>query len=675
MHAELSSDLMKYCRTEGVDPYTLRRDVQAEYPMTKLRERYDGVADKLAVLGVEATIADKAAFFIDDLVCSEYQLPAIACIEVGGDFDLARKIANRRLLLAAATFSRIGGIATATWGVSDASPTKAVGAAGFAVKIGSELIKYHTQNEVGSEWRLLLTDKLQLIRPYQNVFNAQLKQAGFADDEIRSIQSLPNGVYLAELAEPNLSRMSNGILPVACAAAMAGYENYGLAALTAALGFASFPFGEMTYKESNKNRAAQNRAGQSAGVVGYLRRVAGEHIRMTDRNNTISRADEIITIGLLLGNSAGNLFANLNGLRYGLTGLNGALTQQRAREDSRRSIEFTQKLIGLISSDKFILTEKRWKEHIDKAGSVDLEEAPIESGLIVRDFKTVLPDGKHTELPPVNVVVSSGEVVVLKAQSGLGKSSLLAGLMHFSEHEGDLYIVENGQGKNIHTLDNPSRISERITYIAPDVINSSDQLVDVFKREFELQEVAFESDDDYERMQWEVGINMSDSLLMAEFEKHTKGEKVIFNPRVLELLRSYRKSRLEWVNTLLSASGGNLSKESVNGERVFSTLSAGEKQRASVLLALARAKSNIGTKAIILDEPLAQLDEGINLPCQLRMISEILELPEPPALVIISHQHNDRLSEQFGAKVIDLENGGGLMTEFSTSTPHRKVVG
>lgn len=636
-------------------------------------QRFKNAQIELESLGTKPKLGDKIIFGLDALWCSDTQLPATDYIKMGGDFQIAKKIATRRILNGITTFGEPLGLAIFSFGVSEASPTKIIGALGLLNKIGSSSLSMHIKNQSGQEWRGFLEKNIDQIMPYKNILYSYLSSSGFASEEITKFESMPTATYLAEIRSATETRISKLISPIFSALALIAFGNPILAGTILIAGLSTLPISEKIYRESDKKRSSESRAGKSAKNDKFLNILNLEHLHMTDKTNLLSQADEIAISLILLATNGGNLLANVSGARLGLKGYYRMLTLTREREESRRDTEMMSKIIEHFGSSNYILTPKRWREHVNKKTTLTLENH-IPKGVVIKDFSTNLPGNSKTEIQPVNLEIQSGEITILKAKSGLGKSVFLAGLMHIFEHEGNIWFFENGKPKNIHDFATRDKAVSKILHLSTDTINPNDSIVDLFAKDFNSTHpelLIYKKEGDQRKPKkiarkpkhsdeilWNVGINMSNSLLLAEIKKFEKGEEIIFPKKMIPQLIDFREKRINWTNTLLHKSGGNLSKENISGDRVFSSLSSGEKQRIVVLSAKIKTENNPEISFLILDEPLAQLDREENLPLQLQTIKAIQESKNAPAIAIISHQYLDEMQKELNAKIVNLEKNG-----------------
>lgn len=587
-------------------------------------------------------IGQKMLFRADRRICGENQLPATCYEQISGDHLEAEKLAKGRVTVAAGTAIEIAGTGFATFGLSkEGAPS--VFALGTVLNVLGGMIRLNASNENGARWILMLRQKLDQLGIHSSAVEAALIGAGISDEEVRGLQSLPNDVYVTELTSFNISRVRNTLRPVSSGLAMIGYGDYVTAGVVTALGLSSFPIGNYFYKEVDKHQAAQHRAGKTAKHIPYQQKVIDSHVQMTNRINLISHTPEILFAVKYLFDTGGNVLAAFNGLQQGLEGLSGTLSFQRAREASRRSVEIASHLINTICNKPFITTPQRWEEHITEHGINHITELPFSNGLVISNFKAQLPSGETTSLEPLNLSVASGESIVLRAESGAGKSVTLMAIMHLLEHKGDVNIIQNGQAIDVHSLSGPADLSNRIALITEEGINGTERVADLFRKPFREAHTDLLNDhcQKHDLMLIEIAWQMADNLLDVEIKKIEGGEKAVFPQKMLGVLQEIREIRNLWVNDKLKQQGGNVANKNVHAQRVFSSLSAGERRR--LLVAVAEATAEVGQQTVlILDEPLAHLD-GKNRQLQLNRLKALQEKDDPVALLIVSHENVEEL--------------------------------
>jgi energy-coupling factor transporter ATP-binding protein EcfA2 len=580
-------------------------------------------------------------FGLDRRICGENQIPALSFEKLGGDKEEAVVLAWDRIKLAIATGIEIFGRGLATFGLSSKAPPAIFGlSAGLIVASG--MYRIHEKNNSGSRWSLLLLNKVSGLGPHRRAVEATLINAGIATEEVEGLFNLSNNVYNAELAGVNLQKWRDSLIPVSSGVAMSMYGDYLSALVVTILGLSSFPLGEKFYRESNVVRAAESRAGRSAKIGEYIKKVQREHIAMTDKVNFLSYTPELL-FALKYLTKSGNALPALYGFQQGLQGLTGVLNSQRIRESTKRTTEIAMHLVEAISNRPFIATPQRWREHVKEARDNDLPGVGLRNGLVIRNFTAQLPTGEKTGLAPISVEAALNSAVIIRAESGAGKSVTLMGIMHLLEHAGSIFIIKKGKKVNVHSLKGPEEVAQEILLVTDEGVNENDRVADLFKEYFlESNEGMYEAHRrKNDPLLTELAWKMADNLLEKEIEKLEKSEKGVFPKTMESVLREIRDQRNLWVSGCLSKQGGNIASEGIKPERVFSTLSAGEKRRMLVAVAEVAVLSRPRT-AVILDEPLAHLDSK-NRELQLRALKRIEEGKSPVALLIVSHENIEEL--------------------------------
>ncbi len=658
-------DIDSYANLEQLDMGLLQDDMGEIRKQSTIQYKVGSFQRRLKDVGITPGLVETGLLGADSLICGEYQIPAYLFYEAGGSLTETKTIAKRRLITAATHAANMSGIVMATWGASSESPNKLIGAVGVGIQAAAKVVDNPTRNRLGNHWHLRIGEVMCTNEHLLGMLRNDLIQAGFSGQEINDLENLSNYAYSTELISSRLDRLSNLVTPFAVGGVMASYESYFLAKAIITLGLAAIPIGEISYLKSNVQKRAANRAARSAKATDWLRVLGRDHINLVTFLNSVaqsSRFVQALTLGFSYSNP--NIVSNLWGLEFGLNGLNGALSQQRGREDARRYTKMSKKMIELLSSKYLILTDKRWREHIEKNGIDSLEDPMIENGIIIHEFKTKLPNGKETNLPPVNLTAEQHKVIILIGKSGDGKSTFFSGPLHVAEHTGDLFIVNNGKAMNVHELQDARDIDNYIRLVSSNNLVPSSRIVDAFKKQFSIiykDETSEIHDDD--KMLWKHATQVSDNLLETQINDLEQNNDHSFYPqRLLEPLKKLRIARISWVNNLLAQAGGNLivpgisATSGIGDGTINGGLSQGQKQRITMLVAETCAQVEPELKAIILDEPLDKLDEGENLQLQLDSIKRIQQANNAPALIIISHQHVYALQRKTGAEIIDLNN-------------------
>ncbi|KKR33030.1 MAG: hypothetical protein UT63_C0025G0007 [Candidatus Gottesmanbacteria bacterium GW2011_GWC2_39_8] len=589
---------------------------------------------------------------IDRKICGGHQVPAVLYHRLSDDGKTAEKLARGRVVMAGAKGIESAGMVLGTYGLSENS-LPLFFALGTAMKICGRMIAAHTQNENGAYWDLLLSEKIGKLGLFRPAVHAALVDKGFTTEEIEKLKSLPVEVYKTELQIANETRMQNGIVPIGSGLTMIGYGDILTGGAVTLLGLCTFPVGDFFYRESDQVRAAEFRVGRSAKHTVYQRGIQNDHIGMTDKINLMSMTPEAIFALKYWLAAGGNFLAGFNGLVNGLSGFTQAFALQRERESSRRTTEMATHFIQALTSEPFIATKRRWQEHVSIYQDDPLD-IKIQEGIVIRDFKARLPNGGQSGLLPINLTLEKGCSAIFRADSGTGKSSTFMAMLHLLDHEGSIHFVKNGTVNNIHRLKDPEEVAENILFVTKEAVDPTDRIADLFKNSFlykhqDLYKKHLEKNPKkYVDLAWQT----ADNLLEQEIKKMRKGKRSVFPKDMLPVIIEIFEGRIKWVNSLLKEAKGNLAKKDMNSERIFSSLSAGQKERLLVTVAVKTVESG-KIKAVILDEPVGHLGEA-NRRLQ---IKELKAIQEKAPLLITTHEHVDQLQTELGnCQILDLDN-------------------
>jgi hypothetical protein len=177
------------------------------------------------------------------------------------------------------------------------------------------------------------------------------------------------------------------------------------------------------------------------------------------------------------------------------------------------------------------------------------------------------------------------------------------------EHTGSLYFVDGSNWKDIHHLKR-EKFEKSILFLREENIEKSARLVDLFKdvisnRLSKLYEHMIHR---FEKVIVDLAWNASDNLVEREIHNIEHGRQLVFPKKMLAELNSMRRERSVLVENFCKKSGGNLATPQIFPERIFSTLSSGEKRRLICTLSMEMVAANEEIKLLILYEPLAHLD-------------------------------------------------------------------
>lgn len=578
----------------------------------------------------------------DRVWCGETQLPASNLLKITGDLSKVRKLSIYRILIAICMFIQILGNFFITVGLFSWNPISFL-VSGILLKVVGGLYSSHIQNRAGVLWSLEIQDSLKNLKTHSQEIASLLAHKGCSESEIQGIQNLPSEVYSPELNSYNQALVLNIGAPLACGLALIANGEVIIGLIVIVLGLISFPLGEYFFNEYTFKHDSEMRVGKSASYLPFIKNIYEEHLALTFKVNALSQIPLVLFAVRFFWKNSGQLLAIFYGLTQGLSGLTGTLAFQRSRMTALRSTHTAKHLIDVISGPLFIITNKRWEEHRQRISQLPtptlLEN--LKEGVAFVDFSPQFSN----DFLPLTLSIPSRSACILQAPSGKGKSSLGAAILHLIEHEGSMYFIDNCTWVNVHDLDRVS-FERSIIYFKEENIEKSARIVDLFKNIFE--KYFFE---DRVRMQLKHGkmltdlaLKASDNLLEHEVSNLEEGNKSVFPLSMLSDLKLLRILRIEWVRKICSDAGGNLNNLQVHPQRIFSSLSSGERRRVITTLSYETAKV-FPAKLLILDEPLSHLDD-VSIHHQIESISKIQVLNISPALLIISHNDVDLLCRQ-----------------------------
>lgn len=473
------------------------------------------------------------------------------------------------------------------------------------------------------------------------------------------IHNLPTEIYHSELNSYKQSSLLNVFNPLACGSALFLNGEIVISAVVIILGLLSFPIGEYFFRKHTFRHDAELRLGRSAGLISYLKRVYDEHIALTLQVNALSQAPLLLFGIRFLWSSSGQLLATFFGFVQGLAGLTGTLAFQRSRASALRSTETAHHLIDILNSESFLITPHRWREHrlqTELSPSKEMKQE-LEDGVAFVNFscRISLRNEEVKLLPSITCGIPRQGACIMQAPSGRGKSTFLAAVLHLIEHTGGLYFISGGKWNDVHQIDRDA-FEAGLLFFKEENIEKSARLVDLFKEVISIKLGALQAEmkTRFGQTLTDLAWRASDNLVEHEIHNINNGNQSVFPANMVSELIEMRFQRSTLVDDFCKQSGGNLATVQVFPERVFSSLSSGEKRRLICALSLEMAKVLDQIKLLILDEPLAHLDAQ-SIESQIQTIRRIQELPHAPALLIISHLHVDALSKQLSnAEVLAL---------------------
>lgn len=593
--------------------------------------------------------------------CGSTQLPASLILQITDRKQVFKKLIFLRIFVAFCFFLEIVGLFLITLGLFSQDSSSLL-ILGIGMKIFGGLFCAQMQNRAGVILSLELQESLKSFRTHFQEISSLLADKGCSESEISSLHNLPSDVYQSELASCRKASLSNILAPFSCCLGLLVGGEYWSAAAVITLGMLSFPIGEYFFREYSFRHDNEMRLARSAKMVSYLKEIYQKHIALTLRVNALSQLP-LLLFGLrFLCKDSGHLLAVFFGMTQGLACLTGTLSFQRVRVTSLRSTQVAINLIKTLANENLIITPSRWRQHCEASKIATPHLAMIDfthydklkSGVILQQFsaKGLVKERGAQGLFPITCWIPKGGGCILQAPSGRGKTTLLAAIFHLIEHSGDLFFIENGHLENVHHMERDF-FEDSIVFFKEENIEKSARIVDLFKNIPYPEWIAIR---DQARTGWgekvaSLAWDASDNLIETEIQNLLKHNPSVFPQDFVNTLQMMREARIITIETICKAAGGNLATERIFPERIFSTLSAGEKRRLLCTLSLESALLRKMTKLIILDEPLAHLDAD-SIQKQIESIQRFQLQPNAPALLLISHQHIEELSEKMTASQI-----------------------
>lgn len=573
--------------------------------------------------------------YFDKWFCGENQLPASLFSFITDSKNITIHLVNYRLGIFFCILFELSGSFLTTYGLFSGKHVAFL-ITGILFKSLGGLLSSYFQNNCGILQSIEIEKQIKHVKYHANEAYALLSDKGCSETEIRALNHLPSEIYQGELQNYRRNRLINFLTPISCSLALLLHGEILLSIGITILGLASFPLGELFFKQHAFRHESEFRLAKSAQLFGYLQKIYKDHIKLTLKVNLLSQLP-LLLFGLrVLFNSSGELLAAFYGITQGLVGLSETLASQRSRVFSQRSTLTAKRFFEVLINPLFIITPSRWNEHISKNANVPLS-SDLSSGVFLDNFQV------RNLHEPITCHIPKGNVCHLIADSGKGKSTFLSGLMHYIEHKGDFYFIEENIWKNIHQYPKKS-LETLICYIKEENIDPSSRLIDLFKDLLNqnLKSLYIHTEKNFGKTLAELSFNAPDNLIEHEIDSLLMGKKAVFPFTMLNDLKLIREEKSKILQEFLKTAKGNLSSSSINPIRVFGTLSSGEKKRLLTLYACEFVKRTPDCKLLILDEPLANLDET-SIEHQLSIIKSIHDLPNPPAILLISHIMTEKI--------------------------------
>lgn len=580
----------------------------------------------------------------DQWFCGETHLPASSYQHLSD--QIPKQLIRFRLAVLLSVICELIGSFLITYGLfSDSYNLYLI--VGLILKSGFGLLSSYFQNILGLKQSLQIEEFLSTLKTHSSETHALLSEKACSENEIRALPNLPSEIYQIELQNFQRIRFLNLLTPLSCALAFAINGEIALSLLIACLGLLSFPIGEYFFKQHAFRHESEFRLAKSARLMSYLSRIYNDHIRLTLKINLLSQLPFLLVALRVLLQGKGELLASFYGMTQGLIGLSESLSFQRSRVFSIRSALTAKRLFEVINSPSLILTKYRWNLHAsDSPNSLFTKHV---SGVDIVNFQV-----RNLE-KPINHFIQNGHIAILRAKSGKGKSTFLVGLLHYVEHSGDIYFINKEKVINIHTLTR-DQIAQKICYLKEENLDQSARLVDLFRKPISIQLHSFYCtlEETYGQILTQLAMDANDNLIQHELELMEQNKQTVFPSSMYHDLKSLRQNRIKIMAEILVAAGGNLASQIVHPERVFGTLSSGEKKRLLTIYALKYAEFNPDCQLIVLDEPLSNLDPD-SIKDQLLVISQMQQLENSPAILLISHLMIEEMQSQLAnVSIIDL---------------------
>lgn len=575
--------------------------------------------------------------FLDKIWCNGSLLSSTDILPLCSSLKETRSLTKLRIFSAVAVSLELIGLSLLLYGAMWNVPLFFV--LGVSLKIISHLGAGILHNHSGVFLNLWWTRQLFLINTYQKEFSGLLNHVGLTDAEIKTLPNLPTELYHTELNSYPYTFFLNFFTPLVCAGTLCLHGNIFSALLIGAVGMASLPLGRWFYEQFSFRQQREQRLAQTADAYDYLEAIYKQHMSLTLKVNILTQLPlALFTASFALGISS-SFFANYLAFTMGLAGLTGLLAFQKLRVGSQQTIDKAKHLLSILSGPEFLLTPYRWKEHVSKKSILKVFPS-FKNGIVIREFTPTAFEIDKLGFKPLSIAIPFNESYILQAPSGYGKSMLLLAILHMLNHEGDIFLMENGMVTNVHELDKEDW-QKSVIFFREEDLKTTSRLVDLFNEVLitDLKSLFDQMFDNFGAQLTTLAWKGSDNLIENEIVALQNQNKSPFPSKMISSLMQMRQQRRDRLSKLLKK--GFSDSDRIHPERIFCTLSTGEQRRLINLLTIEQARTYKNTRFVILDEPFAHLDEE-NIHYQLQLIAE-LQLQKALPLLIISHHHIEEI--------------------------------
>lgn len=595
-------------------------------------------------LGINLKPSDCLWLHLDEKICGETQVPALEWLKVGYSKNRVMKLSILRTAITSIIAGKMLASASSVKGLAVGTNEGILQAAGSTlIRTGMSLSELILKNVSGSlertAWVWLMNE---IGENGVNIINDVLQENGFSTSEIGDVvTTFADNLYWQELRVTQAKSVVDDIgLPLIIGGVLAssGQEGYGIA--TAIIGLMSSPIGMKAYRESDLIRKFSFRLAQSAKAIPYQEELNCEHIQMTTGLNLISEVPNIMSAGLLLSKYLGwikdiqQVFSGYVGFSYGLVGLSAALTRQRDRNGDTHTSEMVKKVFDFSLNGEWILTERKWKKHID-FHEVKPSDYSVKNGLVVHNLSSV------GMAEPLSFEAEKGETILLKSDSGIGKSTVMTAIAQYLEHSGFAGIVKNGILTSLHDM--PLSEVRNLFQIELERgignVNVLEYLQSLFIKSEEgrsfIEKGGFEKLSVKKR---EAVLKGKDVYLKAIID----GKK--WKKNDLEEAKKFYEKRREWITQLLKDWNPFPENPAINIDFRCRKLSEGQIQRLINMRALMEA--SLGKKEVVmLDEPYGRLDKKMALDW-IKRVNDFIKSSNLIAIMTTHHYVKDEESKE-----------------------------